>query len=76
MINPVSNFSSFIPGVINNISNNISKMAIPLIAISGFAFIPIADGGPLLASTCYASCIAAGSALGPGAAGYSNYINF
>lgn len=35
MINPVNNFSSFIPNVINNISNNISKVAIPLIVLAG-----------------------------------------
>lgn len=70
MINPVSNFSSFIPSVINNISNNISKIAIPLIAIAGFAFIPTTEGGPVLATTCYASCMAAGALLGPGAAIY------
>lgn len=71
MINPVSNFSSFIPSVINNISNNISKMAIPLIAIAGFTFIPTTEAGPALATACYASCMAAGALLGPGAAIYS-----
>lgn len=70
MIQSINNLLPSIPNIINGISNNISKIAIPLVAISGCSFISTASAGPVLATACYASCMAAGALLGPGAAIY------
>lgn len=70
MIQSVNNQLPSMPNLVNRISNNISKIAIPLVAIAGSSFISTASGGPVLATACYASCMAAGALLGPGAAIY------
>lgn len=70
MIQAINNLLPSIPNIINDVSNNVSKIAIPVVAIAGCSFISTANAGPVLAAACYASCMAAGALLGPGAAIY------
>lgn len=70
MIQSINNLLPSIPNVINGISNNISKLAIPVVAIAGCSFISVSEAGPIAAGICYTTCMAAGAALGPGAAIY------
>ncbi|MDP1609221.1 MAG: hypothetical protein Q8L98_07915 [Chlamydiales bacterium] len=58
-------FSGLLPGI----ARNISKFAIPIIAIAAMSNIPGADAGPLAYSACVIGCIPVISGLaGPASA--------
>ena len=53
-------YSNQLARIAVNTANNLTKIAIPLIAVASLASMPSADAGPAAYAACIAACTAAG----------------
>lgn len=53
-------YSNQLARIAVNTANNLTKIAIPLIAVASLASMPSADAGPLAYASCMAGCAATG----------------
>ncbi|MGL4348813.1 MAG: hypothetical protein ACRCSV_05115 [Chlamydiales bacterium] len=56
MIQSINNFFPSIPNMISNVSNNISKVAVPVLALIALSYIPTTYAGLAEYELCMACC--------------------